>query len=123
MLARGDMRLELLCWIEPEAGGPRTRKPLTQFGFTHLAFRVDEWDELFDLATQYGGTPLPDTLSSVPGTDPSQPPTQCVYMQDPDGVRIECMAGVADLGALHSLSDESRRDAEAQMVANLNAGQ
>jgi lactoylglutathione lyase len=117
MLGREDMRLELLYWIEPEAGGDRERRPLTQYGYTHLAFRVDRWDELFERCEWFGGTPLPHTLSTVPGATPDAPPLQCVYMQDPDGVRIECMAGVDDLGALHSLSDAELAAVQWQMDA------
>jgi lactoylglutathione lyase len=103
MLGRPDMRLELLHWIEPEADGPRTRRPLNQFGFTHLAFRVDAYDDLFELAEQYGGKALPHTLSTIESPMPGVPPNHCVYLEDPDGVRIECMAGVPDLSDMYQL--------------------
>ena len=46
MLLRGDVRLELLQWIDVPMTGSGERKPMTQLGFTHLSFRVDDIDEL-----------------------------------------------------------------------------
>jgi len=93
MLARDDVRLELVHWLEPEAAGERTRRPMTQLGMTHLAFRVDSIDDLWVIAEASGGQAHPETLSRLPGG------VATVYLTDPDGVRIECMAGVPDLGA------------------------
>ena len=46
MLARDDLRLELLHWIEPEAQGDGARRPMDRLGVTHLCFRVDDVDDL-----------------------------------------------------------------------------
>src|SRR3954464_5087499 len=45
MLRRGDVRLELLHWLEPEAGGARTRRPMTNVGLTPFCFRRDALDD------------------------------------------------------------------------------
>ncbi len=41
--------------------------PMTQFGMTHLCFRVDDIDDLVDLAEKAGGTVHRHTLSELPG--------------------------------------------------------
>ncbi|WP_426574915.1 VOC family protein [Aquihabitans sp. McL0605] len=48
MLLRDDVRLELLQWIDVPMTGSGDRKPMTQLGFTHLSFRVEDVDELSD---------------------------------------------------------------------------
>lgn len=97
MLARDDVRLELLCWLEPEGEGARARRSMTQFGLTHLAFRVDTIDELWEIAARYGGDPLPQTLSRMVGAGVGGADAEMVHLTDPDDVRIECMTGVPDL--------------------------
>ncbi|MBJ7287357.1 VOC family protein [Williamsia sp.] len=98
MLARPDMRLELVRWTTPDGVGDRERRAMNQFGFTHLAFRVEAIDDLWELAEQYGGTAQRHTVSRMEGAGGSV--TGAVYLTDPDGVRIECMAGVPDLSTL-----------------------
>ena len=98
MLRRGDVRLELLHWLEPEAGGDRERRPMTQFGMTHLCFRVDDIDDLVELAEKAGGAAHRHTLSELPGAGVGGQSVKLLYLTDPDGVRIECMAGTPDLG-------------------------
>jgi len=98
MLRRGDVRLELLHWLEPEAEGDRARRPMTQFGMTHLCFRVDDVDDLVDLAEKAGGAVHRHTLSELPGVGVGGQSVKLLYLTDPDGVRIECMAGSPDLG-------------------------
>jgi glyoxylase I family protein len=100
MLARDDVRLELLCWSEPEGAGERTRRPMTQFGMTHLAFRVDTIDELWEVAERSGGHALPQTVSRMVGAGVDGSDAETVYLTDPDGVRIECMTGVPDLATM-----------------------
>lgn len=96
MLSRGDIRVELLQWIDvPVSGGGK--KPMTELGFTHLSFRVEDVDGLNDLVTQYGGTVLPQTRT-VLGDDDEAP--KLLYLLDPDGTRIELMENVPDLSAL-----------------------
>lgn len=98
MLRRGDVRLELLHWLEPEAGGSRERRSMTQFGMTHLCFRVDDIDDLGDLAERHGGAVHRHTLSELPGAGVGGKAVKLMYLTDPDGVRIECMSGAPDLG-------------------------
>jgi lactoylglutathione lyase len=98
MLRRGDVRLELLHWIEPQADGDRERRSMTQFGMTHLCFRVDDIDDLVDIAEKAGGAAHRHTLSELPGAGVGGQSVKLLYLTDPDGVRIECMAGAPDLG-------------------------
>lgn len=91
MMTRGDLRIELLAWKDHEVEGDGQRRPMTARGITHLAFRVETIEDLFDLAAEHGGTAHPSTKTDLG-------PVQVVYLTDPDGTRIECMAGVPDLG-------------------------
>jgi lactoylglutathione lyase len=92
MLARGDVRIELLHWDERTPDGDGGRRAMTARGMTHLAFRVEAVDDLFALAAEFGGAAYPATQTDLGGG------VQVVYLTDPDGTRIECMAGVPDLG-------------------------
>lgn len=92
MLARDDVRLELLHWTDREPGGDGSRRAMTDRGLTHLAFRVDVIDDLFAITAACGGSAHSATVTDLGGG------VQVVYLTDPDGVRIECMAGVPDLG-------------------------
>jgi glyoxylase I family protein len=93
MLARDDVRIELLYWHDREVSGDGERRAMTARGMTHLAFRVETVDELFALAVEHGGAAHPATKTDLGGG------VQVVYLTDPDGTRIECMAGVPDLAA------------------------
>jgi len=88
MLARGDLRLELLHWRDRIADGDGQRRPMTSLGITHLAFRVESVEDLFEAAVAFGGAAHPATRSALEGG------VEVVYLTDPDGVRIECMSGV-----------------------------
>src|SRR5207248_8431178 len=98
MRRRGSVRLGLVNWRDPEANGDRTRRPMTQFGITHLCFRVDDVDDLSALTEQHGGTVHRHTLSELPGAGVGGKAVKLMYLTDPDGVRIECMSGAPDLG-------------------------
>jgi len=98
MLRRGDVRLELLHWLQPQADGTRERRPMTQFGMTHLCFRVEDVEDLVALAEQHGGAVHRRTLSELPGAGVGGKAVKLMYLTDPDGVRIECMSGTPDLG-------------------------
>jgi glyoxylase I family protein len=91
MLIRGDVRIELLHWKDRTPAGDGVRRSMTAMGMTHLAFRVEAVDDLFALAREFGGTAYPETTTDLGGG------VQVVYLTDPDGTRIECMAGVPDL--------------------------
>ena len=99
MLARHDVRIELLRWHEPTADGPRTRRPMTQFGLTHLCFRVENVDDLADAAEAAGGHVHRDTLSVLADAGGPGIPVKVMYLTDPDGTRVECMEGSPDLAA------------------------
>lgn len=91
MLGRGDVRVELLHWRDRAPDGDGRRRSMTALGMTHLAFRVDAVDDLFEAAVAFGGAAHPATRSTLDGG------VEVVYLTDPDGTRIECMAGVPDL--------------------------
>jgi catechol 2,3-dioxygenase-like lactoylglutathione lyase family enzyme len=93
MLARDDVRVELLHWHDREPDGDGGRRTMTARGMTHLAFRVESADELFEIAAEHGGAAYPSTRTDLGGG------VAVVYLTDPDGTRIECMAGVPDLAA------------------------
>ena len=92
MLRRDDVRVELLAWDDGRVDGDGARRPMDQLGFTHLCFRVDAATELFELADRAGGAAHPATATTLADTG-----VTVVYLTDPDGVRIECMAGSPDL--------------------------
>ena len=92
MLRRGDLRIELLHWKDRAPDGDGQRRAMTAMGMTHLAFRVEKVDDLYEAAKRYGGQVHPATYTALDGG------VEVVYLTDPDGVRIECMAGVPDLG-------------------------
>jgi len=100
MLARDDLRIELLWWHEGGTEGNGQRRAMNRLGVTHLCFRVEDATELFEMARRSGGEAWPETLSSLDGAGVDGAPVQTVYLADPDGVRIECIAGSPDLAAL-----------------------
>jgi glyoxylase I family protein len=93
LLRRDDMRLELLQWISLDPTGDGERRGMRALGLTHLAFRVTSVEELFDVVERAGGTAHRATRSVLPGG------VELVYVTDPDGVRIELMAGTPDFSA------------------------
>jgi lactoylglutathione lyase len=100
MLIRGDVRVELLWWHDSaelaDGWPPAQRRPMTTPGFTHLSFRVDSVDDLVDAAVRCGGAVWPETLTVL--GDPDDPAAvRLLYLTDPDGNRIECMAGTPEL--------------------------
>jgi lactoylglutathione lyase len=99
MLLRGDVRVELLQWVDVPTTGSGTRKPMTELGFTHLSFRVDDVDELSDAVREAGGEVVEHTLTVI-GDDGAPAPTRLLYVTDPDGTRIEFMENVPDLSLL-----------------------
>ncbi|MFN2537659.1 MAG: VOC family protein [Mycobacteriales bacterium] len=90
LLKRDDMRLELLQWLTLDPTGDGERRDMRALGLTHLAFRVSSVEELYDVVERAGGTAHRATRSSLDGG------VELVYVTDPDGVRIELMAGTPD---------------------------
>lgn len=95
MLARGDIRLELLHWLQPEAEGPATRRPMTRLGITHLCFRVADLEAAAAKVEECGGSVHRQTLTELPNDGGR--PVRLLYVTDPDGVRVELMEGVPAL--------------------------
>jgi glyoxylase I family protein len=103
MLARDDLRLELLHWLEPEARGDGVRRPMDRLGVTHLCFRVDDVDDLGAMAAAAeaaGGAVHPATRSVQDGMGEGGAAVKTMYLTDPDGVRVEVMSGTPDLASL-----------------------
>src|SRR5688572_27779159 len=50
MLARDDVRIELLHWESRQASGDGERRPMDRLGLTHLCIRVDDVEDLVDAA-------------------------------------------------------------------------
>lgn len=95
MLLRSDMRLDV------PTTGPGTRKPMTEMGFTHLSFRVDDVHELSDAVRAAGGQVIDETLTVLGDDAAGAPaPTRLLYVTDPDGTRIELMENVPDLSLM-----------------------
>jgi glyoxylase I family protein len=97
MLGRGDVRVELLHWRSRPAGGDGERRPMTQLGLTHLCLRVDDPEPVLEAAERFGGTAHRQTTTELPGMGVDGAPVRLVYLTDPDGVRIELMAGTPEL--------------------------
>ncbi len=100
MLARPDLRVELLHWLEPHATGARERRPMNAYGVTHLCVRVDDLDAVYAAAEQHGGAAHRGTLTVLPGAGMDGADLQTVYLTDPDGVRVECITGMPDLAVV-----------------------
>lgn len=97
MLGRGDVRVELLQWRSHDAEGDGRRRPMTHLGLTHLCLRVDDPEPVLTAAERFGGAAHRETTSELPGMGVDGGPVRLVYLTDPDGVRIELMAGTPEL--------------------------
>ncbi len=82
----GEVAIELLHYLVPDAHGPRERRSLTQYGLTHLNLRVDDVDDAAARVRDHGGQVHEHTRTTFPGGT-----LDFVYCSDPDGVRIELM--------------------------------
>lgn len=99
MLIRDDIRIELLQWVDVPTTGSGVRKPMTELGFTHLSFRVDDVDGLTEDILAAGGT-LVETTRTVLGDADDPASGRFIYLTDPDGTRIELMQNVPDLSGI-----------------------
>lgn len=97
MLVRGDIRIELLHWVDVAISGGG-KKPMTELGFTHLSFRVEDLSELNEAVIAAGGKVLANTVTVLGAADDPAAP-RLMYLTDPDGTRIELMQNVPDLSA------------------------
>ena len=103
MLIRDDIRIELLQWVDVSTTGSGQRKPMTELGFTHLSFRVEDVDGLTQEILDAGGHFLESTRTVLGDVeDPTS--GRFIYLTDPDGTRIELMQNVPDLSGI-SASD------------------
>jgi lactoylglutathione lyase len=102
MLARDDVRVELLHWESPPASGVRERRPMDRFGLTHLCIRVDDVEDLVDAAVAAGGAVHRQTLSVLEGQGLGGGPVKLLYLTDPDGTRVELMSGTPDVSQVRS---------------------
>ena len=83
---KDGMRVELLEFRSPSVfGTPATRR--NQLGLTHLSFVVDDVDAAAAELERYGGRIVEGTRSGQ--DDPAS--VQIIFLEDPDGTRIELM--------------------------------
>ena len=90
-LRRDGTTLELLHFPRPGtqlASGPR---PMNQVGLTHLSFLVDDLDAVLARLRALGGSVLEATRLAGARGGPS-----AIFVTDPDGTRIELVAGDFD---------------------------
>jgi len=99
MLIRDDIRVELLQWVDVETTGSGQRKPMTELGFTHLSFRVEDVDGLTQAIVAAGGQ-LVESTRTVLGDVEDPTSGRFIYLTDPDGTRIELMQNVPDLSGI-----------------------
>lgn len=89
-LERDGWRLELIQFVDPRATGTGEARPMNELGMTHLAFRVDDLDEVCARVEAGGGGLLADTRLDLPG------PTRVIMAYDPDGIRLELLEKQGD---------------------------
>lgn len=100
MLIRDDIRIELLQWVDVPMTGSGERKPMTELGFTHLSFRVEDVEGLTDAIVAAGGE-LVEATRTVLGDVEDPASGRFIYLTDPDGTRIELMQNVPDLSSIN----------------------
>jgi lactoylglutathione lyase len=83
MIAKGEVKIELLQFDEPAPVGSPSRAR-NELGFTHLSLFVDDVDAVAARLTELGGTILPTTRTTLGN--------EIVFLADPDGARVELMA-------------------------------
>ena len=68
LLAREDLRIELIGYREPAVQGDGTRRPMNLLGLTHLCFRVEKADDLAELAERTAGRSTARRSPSCPAS-------------------------------------------------------
>lgn len=76
--------LELLGFTSPDTQGSQERRPMNQYGFTHLSFYVDDIDLATKRIENHGGTVHRHTYSC-------NDVIKLIFCTDPDGTRVELM--------------------------------
>ena len=88
-LRRDGFTLELLAFPSPGVEAPVPPRAMNRVGFTHLSFLVDGLDAVVEAALEAGGRLLEDTRIG----------DRAAFVLDPDGTRIELVAGDFDPAA------------------------
>ncbi len=83
MITRGQWKIELLGFAQPQVVGAPSRAR-NMLGFTHLSLDVDDVDFVANRLVALGGTILESTRARL-GFD-------VLFVADPDGTRVELMA-------------------------------
>jgi len=92
-LERDGWRIELLAFPQPGSVGPAEPRPMNQLGPTHLSFRVDDLDAACARIEAEGGGVLAATRMGAASAG-------AVMAHDPDGTRLELVAGPGDPDAV-----------------------
>ncbi|WP_311269569.1 VOC family protein [Sphingobium sp. WCS2017Hpa-17] len=82
--------LSLTAYAEPASFGSREKRGFEHFGYTHLAFYVDDMQTAAASLASAGGRIFPQTHARYEAAG-----VEMLYGTDPDGVRIELMTGPA----------------------------
>lgn len=82
----GEATIELLGLQDSEVTGSDQRRPMNQRGFTHMTLVVDDIDATAQRIVEHGGSVHEETRVDSPFGE-------LLFCTDPDGVRIELMAG------------------------------
>ncbi len=86
-IVKDGTRLELLAWQAPGVWGEASQSR-NQIGLTHLAFQVDDVEEVAARLVSLGGTVLEETRTTLVGR------INMLVVKDPDGTRVELMQGM-----------------------------
>jgi predicted enzyme related to lactoylglutathione lyase len=76
--------LELLYYDSPACFGSRERRPMNQYGITHMSFYVTDLEAALREVRECGGTVHGHTRTDTGFIS-------LIYCTDPDGVRVELM--------------------------------
>lgn len=88
MMSAPGLVIELLGFRTPTPIGPSDRRPMHQFGLTHLSFRVADLEATLERLRVLGGREVPGTRTPLAMGSVT---LDFVYLTDPDGTRIELM--------------------------------
>jgi len=90
-LERDGVRIELMHQHVPGVLGSAEATPMNQRGFTHFALRIDDFERTLKAIIEAGGQLIEATRIVEPGFR-----SKVICALDPDGVRIELVAGDGD---------------------------